>query len=253
MVEALGSFFLASSFACLAARAFRSALSRSSAASALPARSLTSRAARSRAACRLRLDRQLLLEGGQTLGDRGFNRQQSVAGLERLLAGARPDLRAVHRDLGKPHQPLANQRCHALRQQPIEDIDLLDPKIRKPVIVHRHPARQPAIGDVGFDQPCQFSRRAHPLDGGVKPQPKQHRRIGRRSARGSLARQDLRVKLVKIEALDKAPDNARAVIGGQKPVKVDHIPAQLPPVRPYHPRFGHRLSNPLRIKDSGSQ
>src|SRR6185437_13727757 len=56
VVEALGSFFLASSLACLLARDLRSASSRSSASRALAARSLTSRAARSRAAWRRRFE-----------------------------------------------------------------------------------------------------------------------------------------------------------------------------------------------------
>ena len=168
----MGAFFLASSLACRAARALRSAASRSSAVRALPARSLTSRAARSCAAWApavrsSRIVRQLLLEVSQPLGDRGFDLEQFfaglIAGLKRRPAGDGANLRPVNGDLGKAHQPFADQRRHALRQKPIEDIDLLNPKIGEPVMVHRHAPRQPAIG--------------------VKPR--------------------------KIEALDEAPNNAR--------------------------------------------
>jgi hypothetical protein len=33
---------------------------------------------------------------------------------------------------------------------------------------------------------------------------------------------------------------ARAMVRRQQTLKIDHIPAQLPPIRPYHPSFRHR-------------
>ena len=53
------------------------------------------------------------------------------------------------------------------------------------------------------------------------------------------------VKLRKIEALDKPPHQARAIVPRQQTLKIDHIPAQLPSIRPHHPNFTHRQFIPL--------
>ena len=45
-------------------------------------------------------------------------------------------------------QPFADQRGHALRQQPVEDLRLLDPEIGEPEIFQRYVARQRPIGGV---------------------------------------------------------------------------------------------------------
>jgi TnpA family transposase len=52
------------------------------------------------------------------------------------------------------------------------------------------------------------------------------------------------VKLRQIEAFDKAPHHARAMVRRQKPLEIDHIPTQLPSVRPHHPSFAHRRFTP---------
>ena len=191
---------------------------------------------------------QLLLEGGQPLGDRGFDLDEFFARPERFLAGAGADLRAVDGDLSKADQPFGDQRRHALRQQPIEDLRLPDPEISEPVIIQRHAARQPPIGGVALGEPFQFARRTHPFNRRIEPQRKQNRGIGGRPARFALARENLRenliVKLRKIEALDETPDDARAMLRRQKPLEIDPIPAQLTPVRPHHPSFRHRRFTP---------
>ena len=90
-----------------------------------------------------RIARKLLLKRSQALGGRGFDLDEFFARPERPLAGAGADLRAVDGDLSKADQPFGDQRRHALRQQPIEDLDALDPKVGEPVMVQRHAARQP--------------------------------------------------------------------------------------------------------------
>ena len=77
-----------------------------------------------------------------------------------LLALAR--IRAVDGDLDQLHQSFADQRRHALRQDPIEDLDAFDPEVGKPVVVQRHASRQPSIGRVALRKPLQFARRTHP-------------------------------------------------------------------------------------------
>jgi hypothetical protein len=82
-----------------------------------------------------------------------------------------------------------DQRRHALRQKPIEDLHLLDPEVGGSVIVDRHAARQPAIGGVALGKPLQFARRPHAFDRRVKPQRKQNRGIGRRPSLRPRARE----------------------------------------------------------------
>jgi hypothetical protein len=54
--------------------------------------------------------------------------------------------------------PSATSAGHALRQQPIEDLDAVDPQVGEPVMVQRHAARQPAIGGVALGKPLSNSR-----------------------------------------------------------------------------------------------
>jgi hypothetical protein len=183
---------------------------------------------------------KILLERSQTLGGRGFDLDEFVARPERPLAGAGANLRAVDGDLIKADQPFGDQRRHALGQQPIEDLRAVDPKVGEPVMVQRHAARQPPIGGVALGKPLQFARRPHAFDRRIKPQRKQHRGIGGRPSRLALARENLIVKRRKIEALDKTPHEARPMARRQKALKIDHIPAQLTPIRPHHPSFRHR-------------
>ena len=172
--------------------------------------------------------RQFLLEGGQPLGGHGFDLEQFFARLERPLAGAGANLRAVDGDLGERHQSLADQRGHTLRQQPVENSHLLGPEVGEPVIVQRHAARPPAIGGVAFGEALQFARRPDPFNRRIEPQRQQDRGIGRRPSRLPVARLHPLIQLRKIEALDETPDDARPRIRRQKPLKIDHIPAQLP-------------------------
>ena len=187
---------------------------------------------------------QLLLESGQPLGDRGFDLDEFFARPEQFLAGVGADLRAVDGDLSKADQPFADQRGHALRQQSVERLEVFDPEVGKPVMVQRHAARQPPIGGVALRKPLQFPRRTDPFDRRIEPQRQQDRRVGRRPSRFALARENLIVKLRKIEALDETPDDARAMLRRQKPLEIDHIPAQLTPIRPHHPSFRHRRFPP---------
>jgi hypothetical protein len=78
------------------------------------------------------------------------------------------------------------------------------------VMVQRHAARQPPIGGVALRKPLQFPRRTDPFDRRIEPQRQQDRRVGRRPSRFALARENLIVKLRKIEALDKTPRPERA-------------------------------------------
>ena len=94
-------------------------------------------------------------------GDRGFDPEQFCARLERLLARAGANLRAVDGDLDQLHQSFADQRRHALRQGPIEDLDAFDPEVGNPVIVQRYASRQPSIGCVALCA-SRSSSRAEP-------------------------------------------------------------------------------------------
>ena len=191
-----------------------------------------------------RIARKLLLEGGQPLGDRGFDLDEFFARPERFLAGAGADLRAVDGDLSKADQPLADQRGHALRQQSVEDLRLPDPEISEPVIIQRHAAGQPTIGGVALGEPFQSPRRTHPFNRRIKPQRKQNRRIGGRPARFALARENLDRKAAKDRgsrqnsrrcARDAPP--AKAPRDRSYPSAADADPAAPPelPPSPYSP------------------
>jgi hypothetical protein len=92
----------------------------------------------------------------------------------------RPHLGAVDRDLGQRHHPFGNQRRDALRQKPIEHLNVHHPEVRKTVIVQRHPAGDPPICQIVLRKPLKLPRRTHSIDRRIKPQRQQNCGIGRR-------------------------------------------------------------------------
>ena len=199
-----------------------------------------------------RIARKLLLEGGHTLRSTAASILSSFSPVlnNPLLALARifvPST-AISASLTSPSPINAVTLCV---QQPVENLGAFDPEIGEPVIVQRHAARQPPIGGVALGKPLQFARRPYPFDRRIEPQRKQNREIGGRPARLPLARPYPLIKLRRIAALDETPDDARAMVRRQKPLEIDHIPAQLTPIRPHHPSFRHRRF--AHISDRESQ
>jgi hypothetical protein len=87
----------------------------------------------------------LRLERGKPLLNRSLNPRQLAAGLERIPASIRPHLGAVDGDLGERHNSLGDQRHHAFGQQPVENLHVRHPEVRKPMIIQWHPTGDPSI------------------------------------------------------------------------------------------------------------
>src|SRR3954453_3144652 len=80
-------------------------------------------------------------------------------------------------------------------------------EVGKTVIIHTHPAAEPAIDVVALAQPRERSRAANALTGRSEPQrqqkPRARRRLSRRVGPGS----NRLFKLPQIELLDVSPDH----------------------------------------------
>jgi hypothetical protein len=141
----------------------------------------------------------------------------------------------------------ATSARHALGQQPVEDLDALDPEVGEPVIVQRHAARQPPIGDVALGKPLQFARRPHPFDRRVKPPRKDRRPVFPLRPRArEPERKAAKDRGSRRNSIPCARDGPP-----QQTLKIDHIPAQLTPIRPQQPSFLHRRFH--RISHTESQ
>ena len=145
--------------------------------------------------------------------------RRRAAKRRRAGAGAHPH--PVLRQGVEIDQARLGQRRHMLSQQPIKQIGAIDPEVRQRVIVHRHPAAQPAIHVVARAQPLQRPRAANALAGGVKPQRQQKPRRNRGMARSVLARPDPVFEQAQIEALDIAPDHPHRVVLSDQAVDID--------------------------------
>ena len=121
------------------------------------------------------------------------------------------------------------------------------PEIRQRVVVHRHPAAQPAIGEVLLAQPGELPRAADPVH--RRPQPQRHHQLGRRRRlpRHPLPRLHRIMQRAQIKRLHKRPHRPHRMIARHQIVDHRHLPAQLMPLRlpqPRHPptrRFRHTL------------
>jgi hypothetical protein len=91
-----------------------------------------------------------------------------------------------------------------------------DPKIAESVIVHRHPAADPAIRIALTAEPVEFPGTGDPLGGGVEPKCDQYARIGGSSAWLLAPRADCFQKETEIPRGDNAPDGAGVVVAGEK-------------------------------------
>jgi len=168
------------------------------------------------ALARRRIGVQFLLQLPQLgfgLGQRFFQRRLAT---ERSGPRAGANFHPILRHAVEGHQPFGHQAGHALRQQAVEQLDVLRAKVGERVIVHRHTAANPTIGRVLLAQPVQFPRAAHPPQGGVEPQGQEDARVGGGLPRTSLDRLDPLVQLRQVEAADVNPDGPRLMLLGKK-------------------------------------
>src|SRR5580700_5368059 len=107
---------------------------------------------------------------------------------------------------------------------------MVNPKVRKTVVVQRHSARQPAVGDVAAAKLLKLSGRTYTFNRRVEPKSHQNRRIGRGTTSLSLPRTYRLVQGRKIKARNKAPHNPRPMVSRQQTLKIQHVPLKLRPI-----------------------
>ena len=117
--------------------------------------------------------------------------------LERALApergrtGARPYPGTVLRHPVELEHPLMHQHRQHLAHQLVQRRPGLSTEVAERMVVHAHPAADPAIRRVRFAQPFQLARAVHPFAELIQqPQRQQDSRIGGIAARATLARFD---------------------------------------------------------------
>src|SRR5205807_1722082 len=170
---------------------------------------------------------------------------QPPAPAKRRRPRRRPYPNAVLREHVQIDQPLRRQRRHALGQQPVEKLPVIDAKLSQRPVVHHEPAAEPAVDIIPPAQPRQQPRAHNALARRVKPQRQQQPRRDRRMARNAFARLDPHLQLAQIQARDVSPDQPRRVVASDQAVKarsakLDRVSLRLP-----HPRRAAR-GLPLR-------
>src|SRR6516164_4141471 len=249
LTETLGSPFLASSVACVFAR---SAFSCTSSASFCCA--CLTRRARSSAACKARLLHRRSGSAGSVSSSLFSSATRSATAFSMLssrlalLIEPRP---ACARTL----VPSIASSSKVTSFSAISPVTLwvsrrsnnpaCSPKRGQQIVIDRGPAAQPAIGRVLLTQAVDRPRRADPLQRRIKPDRQHHPGIGGRPAGNRVARLDPLVKLAQIQTFDKRPNQPRPVVVWQLAVQIDHVPAQLRPVRADHPHSLAHSGPPL--------
>ena len=119
---------------------------------------------------------------------------QALLAAERRGSRAGPHPHPVLRQLDRINQSIGRQHGDMLRQKLVQKRAVPATEVGKAVIVHTHPATQPAIGVVALAQPLQRACAADPLARRIEPQSQQQPRARRRLTRRVLARPDLLVQ-----------------------------------------------------------
>jgi hypothetical protein len=152
-----------------------------------------------------------------------------LALLQRLATPERRRPRAgthPHPILGHPmqrHQPLVHQRRHAVPQQTVQQLPVGCAEVRQPVVVHRHPATNPSVGDVVLAQPGQLPSGSDTIHGRVEPQGHENPRINRVPPSPALHGPNLFVQLAQVQPLDILPDQTCPMVFRQQAVQTGHL------------------------------
>lgn len=149
---------------------------------------------------------------------------------------ARPHPHAVLRHPLQIRQSGMQAGGEALGRQTLQDLRVRHPEVRERVVVHAHPATQPAEAQELPTQPRQHARAPHLLQGRVQPQRHQQARITRRMTGPTLDRLDRPVQLRQIELLDKRPHQTRPVVRRQQFIEREPVHRDLIANRNANPR-----------------
>ena len=118
------------------------------------------------------------------------------------------------------HQALRQRGCHVAGELAVQPLRMRDPEVAQRVVVHAHPAAQPAVGVVALAQPVEFARRSHTVERRIQPQAHQNGRVNGRAPDAAFDGPDSRVQGLQIKRLHERPDSTGLVVGGQRGVKV---------------------------------
>jgi hypothetical protein len=167
---------------------------------------------------------------------------QPLAPAHRTRLGRGPHPQPVLRHHVQRHQPAVEQRHHAGGQLCLQPRRVLGAEVRQRVVVHPHPAADPAVGIVALAQPVDLARAAHPVDGRPQPQRHQDRRVGRRRAPVTRPRANARVQRAQIQRLHESPHRTDRVIGRNARIQLEHPQLGLIAHRAPQPHLavGHR-------------
>ncbi len=168
-------------------------------------------------------------------------------GLQRRAPPERPPARRCARaqpvlgHLLQPGHARRHQRRHRTGEQLVEKGRLAHTEVRQAVVVDAHPAADPAIGQMRPRQPLKLPRRTHVLQGRIKPQADQDRRVDRRPPGPALAGAYLLVKRAEVQPLDEPPHRTNTVLRPHQRLQVHRFQPNLAPIRPLQPSLApHR-------------
>ena len=147
-------------------------------------------------------------------------------------------------------EPVGRQRGHAIGQQLVQQLLVVDAKVAECVMIDPNPAAQPAIGQVAFAQPGQFARTADGLDRGVEPKRQEQSGINAIATRPMGAGLDGVVQRSEFQLGHEGSDKAHRVIGCHQLVEIDHLPAKTGAIGPGDTRIA-RLHRRRRDRFGG--
>ena len=181
----------------------------------------------------------------------GRNRQclQPLAATKRAGSRCRPHPHPVLRQHIERHQAFGHQGGNALSQQPLEHTTMRRAKIRQRVVVHRHSAAQPAVGQMLLAQFVQLAGAANPVHRRPQPQRQHQLRRRRRLPRHPLTRLHRLMQVAQVEPPDKGPDRPHRMIACHQIIKRCNLPPRLVSLRlaqPRHPATRRRRCRLIR-------
>ena len=155
---------------------------------------------------------------------------------ERAAAGTGSHAQAVLRHAVERHQALRHQRRHATGQHRIEDRAVGHAEIGERVVVHRHPAHEPAIRIMRLAEAIERAGAAHAVQRRVEPERRQNGGIDRRAPRAAFDGPNRAVQRREIQSFHEVPHDPRAMLRRQQPVEIRRAQLQLVAIGPLEAR-----------------
>jgi len=177
---------------------------------------------------------------GKVLLQAGFAPERRRASI-----GAHPH--AVLRHALQADRARTGQRRHVGRQHLVHQRLVARAKVVERVVVHRHPAADPAIRVVLAHQPGNLPPAAYAFQRRVQPQREQDARVDRRAPSVATPRLDRLKQPAQVLLLDVAPHQPCAVLLAQQRLQVRRPQFDLAAVGPQQARRALPLGRRLRL------